>query len=558
MSFDQRSLVRHAGAFTVVALSLLLLNARAAGPRFYADDPLATHNDTAFDASGARPPDLSEGFDFLTNQFGEPGDRQQIRAVNVNTLDEVPDSSWFTNRIGQRQMSIADIARGPDRVERLDIEEWIVTDDKGPAGFQPGFRAVDARDSRPIRERQVYQLELDTEKYPDLATSAEMIGTTIYHAIGYNVVDTYLVNVDPRKVRINPEATVRDASGVRPLTPRDIEEIFKLGARNPDGTYRMSASRFVEGRPMGNFTHFGTRPDDPNDIYPHEHRRELRANRVFAAWIQHDDSRALNTLDMLVSANGKSYIKHYMFDFGAILGSSPDRRAAGFQYMYEGKSTLAGLATLGLWTPSFEFANYPKDLYPYVGLIQADHFDPLRWKPSYPNRAFSNMRPDDAFWAARIVAQFSDEALAAIVKKAQFREQRAADYILSVLIKRRDKVVSAWLNSVNPVMNFRLAGDGTVTFDNAALMTKTSTPPTGYAISWSRFDNAADTHQAVGSETTVPAPTARAPQGLETSQYVAVSVKTLHPDRAAWAQPVRAYFRREGGEWRTVGLERLP
>ena len=131
---------------------------------------------------------------------------QQIRAVNINTLDEVPDSSWFTNRIGQRPMSIADIARGPDRVERLDIEEWIVTDDKGPAGFQPGFRAVDARDTRPLSERQVYQLELDTEKYPDLATGAEMIGTTIYHAIGYNVVDTYLVNVDPRKVRVNPEA----------------------------------------------------------------------------------------------------------------------------------------------------------------------------------------------------------------------------------------------------------------------------------------------------------------------------------------------------------------
>ena len=74
---------------------------------------------------------------------------------------------------------------------------------------------------------------------------------------------------------------------------------------------------------MGNFTHFGTRPDDPNDIYPHEHRRELRANRVFSAWIAHDDSRALNTLDMLVTANGKSHIKHYMFDFGAILGSSP-------------------------------------------------------------------------------------------------------------------------------------------------------------------------------------------------------------------------------------------
>jgi hypothetical protein len=261
---------------------------------------------------------------------------------------------------------------------------------------------------------------------------------------------------------------------------------------------------------------------------------------------------------MLVTEKGKSYIKHYMFDFGAILGSSPDRRAAGFQYMYEGKPTLAGLATLGLWTPAFEFANYPKDLYPYVGLIQADHFDPLRWKPSYPNRAFNNMRADDAFWAARIVAQFSDEALAAIVKKAQFREQKAADYILSVLIERRDKVVNAWLNGVNPLLNFRLAGDGTLTFDNAALSAKTSTPPTGYAISWSRFDNAADTHQAVGSETTAPSPTAKVPQGLETSQFAAVSVKTLHPDRAAWAQPVRAYFWRDGGGWRTVGLERLP
>ena len=549
---------RGARAALGVLLALLLVNAEAAGPRFYADDPLASDNDTAFDASGATPRDLSEGYDFLVNQFGDPGDPQQIRAVNINTLDEVPDSSWFTNRIGQRAMSIAEIVRGPDRVERLDIEEWIVIGDKGPAGFQPGFRAADARDTRPIGERQVYQLELDTEKYPDLATSAEMIGTTIYHAIGYNVVDTYVVNVDPRKVRISPEATMRDASGVRRFTARDVEEIFKLGARNPDGTYRMTASRFVEGRPMGNFTHFGTRPDDPNDIHPHEHRRELRANRVFSAWIQHDDSRALNTLDMLVSANGKWSFKHYMFDFGAILGSSPDRRAAGFEYMYEGKSTLAGLATLGLWVPSWEFASYPKDLYPYVGLIQGDHFEPERWKPSYPNRAFRNMRPDDAFWAARIVAKFSDEALAGIVKKAQFREPRAADYILSVLKTRRDKVVRSWLNAVNPLVDFKLAGDGTLTFENAAVAAGVSTPPTGYTLTWTRFDNATDSHTEVGGEATVSQATSRVPPGLETDQFVAVSVKTLHPDRPDWAQAVRAYFRREGSGWRTVGLERQP
>jgi hypothetical protein len=558
MFSNRRARLRYSAASAAIGVSLLLLSARAAGPRFYPDDPIATDNDTAFDASGAKSRLLSEGYDFLVNQFGEPGDKQQIRAVNINTIDEVPDSSWFTNRIGQRPMSVGEIVRGPDRFERLDIQEWLVVDDKGPAGFQPGFRAVDARDTRPIGERQLYQLELDTEKYPDLATSAEIIGTTIYHAIGYNVVDTYLVNVDPRKVRINPEATVRDVSGERALTARDVEEVFKLGARNPDGTYRMSAGRFVEGRTMGNFTHFGTRPDDPNDIYPHEHRRELRANRVFGAWIQHDDSRALNTLDILASTNGKSTFKHYMFDFGAILGSSPDRRAAGFEYMYEGKSTLAGLATLGLKVPSWEFANYPKDLYPYVGLIQADKFEPESWKPSYPNRAFSNMRPDDAFWGARIVSKFSDEALAAVVKKAQFREPRAADYLLSVLIKRRDKVVSAWLNAINPLVDFKLAGDGSLTFENAAVAAGVSTAPTSYSLSWTRFDNATDSHTPVGGETTVPSTSARAPQGLETSQFVAVSVKTAHPDRPRWAEPVRAYFRREGGAWRTVGLERQP
>jgi hypothetical protein len=558
MFSNRRARLRYSAASAAIGVSLLLLSARAAGPRFYPDDPIATDNDTAFDASGAKSRLLSEGYDFLVNQFGEPGDKQQIRAVNINTIDEVPDSSWFTNRIGQRPMSVGEIVRGPDRFERLDIQEWLVVDDKGPAGFQPGFRAVDARDTRPIGERQLYQLELDTEKYPDLATSAEIIGTTIYHAIGYNVVDTYLVNVDPRKVRINPEATVRDVSGERALTARDVEEVFKLGARNPDGTYRMSAGRFVEGRTMGNFTHFGTRPDDPNDIYPHEHRRELRANRVFGAWIQHDDSRALNTLDILASTNGKSTFKHYMFDFGAILGSSPDRRAAGFEYMYEGKSTLAGLATLGMKIPSWEFANYPKDLYPYVGLIQADKFEPESWKPSYPNRAFSNMRPDDAFWGARIVSKFSDEALAAVVKKAQFREPRAADYLLSVLIKRRDKVVSAWLNAINPLVDFKLAGDGSLTFENAAVAAGVSTAPTSYSLSWTRFDNATDSHTPVGGETTVPSTSARAPQGLETSQFVAVSVKTAHPDRPRWAEPVRAYFRREGGAWRTVGLERQP
>ena len=51
------------------------------------------------------------------------------------------------------------------------------------------------------------------------------------------------------------------------------------------------------------------------------------------------------------------------------------------------------------------------------------------------------MRADDAFWAARLVARFSDEAIRAIVAKARYSDPRAADHIAATLIKRRDKVL---------------------------------------------------------------------------------------------------------------------
>ena len=118
--------------------------------------------------------------------------------------------------------------------------------------------------------------------------------------------------------------------------------------------------------------------------------------------------------------------------------------------------------------------------------------------------------------------------------------------------------MAAWLNGVNPLVNFQLSENGTLTFENAAVAARASTPATGYSLTWSRFDNATDTHSPVGTESTVLSATAQVPTGLGTGQYVAVSVKSLHPEHPGWAEPVRAYFRREGAGWRTVGLERQP
>ena len=56
--------------------------------------------------------------------------------------------------------------------------------------------------------------------------------------------------------------------------------ILENVARNPDGTYRVVAGRLLPGKILGGYQYAGTRPDDPNDLVPHQHRRELQALRV--------------------------------------------------------------------------------------------------------------------------------------------------------------------------------------------------------------------------------------------------------------------------------------
>src|SRR5688572_3638080 len=66
-------------------------------------------------------------------------------APNVNAFDEVPDSAWFTNRLGKRKPSTQELLQGacsPD--DLLDGEtaapgSWVIDQGK-PNGASPGFR----------------------------------------------------------------------------------------------------------------------------------------------------------------------------------------------------------------------------------------------------------------------------------------------------------------------------------------------------------------------------------------------------------------------------------
>jgi len=192
-----------------------------------------------------------------------------------------------------------------------------------------------------------------------------------------------------------------------------------------------------------------------------------------------------------------------------------------------------------------------------VGRFEAEFFDPASWKPEYPNPAFDNMRPDDAFWAAHLVAKFSPEAIRAVVAKARYSEPGAADYIAETLIKRRDKFLRTWLTGVNPVVNPALATSGMLTFVNAAVAAGVASPPASYVLTWSRYDNAADADVDPGEELRVREPRATAPPALlESAAFVSVTIQSVHSDHSKWAMPVRIRFRRSAGGWEAVGLDR--
>ena len=97
------------------------------------------------DASGVQPWDIGLTYELTYNLFVTSDYKPtNTRARNINTIDEVPDSSWFTNRIGATPMSSRRRSRAGRRSERRPRRErWVILREK-TAGANPGFTARDA------------------------------------------------------------------------------------------------------------------------------------------------------------------------------------------------------------------------------------------------------------------------------------------------------------------------------------------------------------------------------------------------------------------------------
>jgi hypothetical protein len=553
---------RSISRIAALGLGLALVSALTASirvtatvPKFYDDDPLTREPETQ-DASGAKPYKIELGASLLIDLFTTPGDTTpDVRARNISTVDEVPDSSWFTNRIYASPLTVEAITRGPNTMDGPAPGRWTLVAPKS-GGFAPGFRVRDQRG-------EIWFISLDPKGSPRSATGAIAVACRLFWALGYHQIESYLATFRREEIDIDESAKIEPRPGYeRRFKQSDLDAVLDRAHRNEDGSYRVLAARRAPGDALGGFYFYGTRPDDPNDVVPHEHRRELRALKVFGAWTNLVDVKALNTLDSVVSENGRKFVRHYLQDVGSTFGAGamgPHDWEEGHEYLYEGDLVWKRLISFGFYLQPWQTAPYVE--HPEIGRIETNAFDPERWKTRVPNAAMRQARDDDTFWAALRVAAFTDEMIRAAVREGRYADPAAEQMLADVLILRRNKIAQTYLTKITPLTRFGMDDAHTLTFEHAAARAGVARPPAnGYRAAWYRFDNATQAAEPIGEPVTFQAERVQAPAAVVRSPdaygYLKVSLTALDPARPDW-RPVDVYFRRTAGRWQLVGVDRL-
>ncbi len=378
----------------------------------------------------------------------------KLRSANVNIYDEVADSAFFTNR---KSRAAAAEAQGPDVSGALQIT----------GGHLEGLRPVfEVRDSK----GEEFTLYFDTSDTLGLMTSAMKVASGFYHAIGYNVPDVSLISIAPDNLTPGENSRFVDSSGFnRKLTKEKLDELVLMIPWADDGKFRVAAVKTPDGVDKGPFRFKGRRKKDPNDTWPHEQRRELRALRVFASWLNDFKIHDQFTRSYEVSEDGKTWLKHYLLGFQGALGADADGvkpPMVGYEYLYDAGETQKAFWTLGFWEKPWqkrwrEAGEATRSS--AVGYFDNNGFDPGKFKTFLPQFVFKDVTAADGFWAAKIIKSFTDEEIRSIVKTGKFAEEPDQAFVADTLIARRDIIVKYWFSKAAPLDDFDVKG-GKLTF----------------------------------------------------------------------------------------------
>lgn len=389
------------------------------------------------------------------------------RSMDVNALDNVPRSSWFTPRLGYQPITPEALLEGPYQAGPPLCPLTVISIKK--VGTTPGFIVHDAREVP-------YLIKFDPPAFPGIETASALIVNRLFWGFGYNVPEDYLIEFPVDSLRFNPDS---------PVTRQDIDKILANVAISPDGIHRATASRWLDGVILGPTPDRKYRNDDPNDRIRHENLRVLRALRVFCAFTNHNDLAPDNLLDVYVGPPGQGYVKHYLLDFGGAMGSfaaTHENPWSGYDHLFSFSELIKNLFTAGLLTEAWE--DQPLTPWPSVGAWDAAYFQPDEWKERYPFTPVRLSQPADNYWAAKIVAALTRDHIAALVHAAHYPDSTVADYVIDTFMERRRIILEHYLHQVSPIETSGFFDGHLRVIDLGKRLLPEQTAPTIYKVSF--------------------------------------------------------------------------
>lgn len=321
-------------------------------------------------------------------------------AKDVNALDEVPRSSWFSPVALEPQAFVREYAAEGPPVPPLRFEQreegWITIDSQG----------------------KTYALGGDVDSLPATTTAALVIGSRLVRALGYRTPETWLFD--------------RDKVGLEP-------------GKGPPGA-RITATRWPVGIELGPTDMTYPRLDDPNDRVSHRDRRTLRALGIVAAWLDLGELGPRRLVDVYVGRPGRGHVQHYVVGLEEALGAG---RLGTPKPKISAVGTVRGrpfhnLWTLGLWRPNGGARPKAKSLLvlsPKLepGAALAEPFEPV-----------DRLLPSDGYWAAKQLARIPSELIASVVADARIPDPAVARHVIAALEARRRTLVAHWFGKVTP------------------------------------------------------------------------------------------------------------
>jgi hypothetical protein len=334
-------------------------------------------------------------------------------AGDINALDEVPRSSWFSPGtmeagVGPPVLPLKVASERPDR--------------------PPALAVTDARGLE-------YVLRFDPPDRPEMRTAAAMIAGVLMRAVGYFTPDSHIVNLQRG-----------DLHGA-------VDDVLKtLAPPGPSG-YRAVALRFPPGLDLGPTAPSTSRFDDPNDQVAHRDRRTLRALKAMAAWlaITRFDTHTLR--DVYVGLPGKGHVRHYVAGLDGSLGADAVLREADCDGERAAPSPWVRLVTLGLYQKRSLTPTSRECL--SMGAFDSD-VDPDAFSTSF--EPMGRALPGDLYWAAKRLARLSQVDLDAAILAGRLSDPRSRVRIRQAIARRKISVIAHGFSLVTPLEIARLDG----------------------------------------------------------------------------------------------------